>query len=37
MFLQPLSGMSQEDAMSEYITLGKEIISKYGMWEVLWT
>uniref|UniRef100_A0A8C4I8X7 Acyl-CoA binding domain containing 7 n=1 Tax=Dicentrarchus labrax TaxID=13489 RepID=A0A8C4I8X7_DICLA len=24
-------GMSKDDAMSAYITLGKEIISKYGM------
>lgn len=31
LYLLPLSGMSKEDAMSAYITLAKEIISKYGM------
>lgn len=26
-----LSGMSKDDAMTAYITLGKEVIAKYGM------
>lgn len=26
-----LSGMSKDDAMTAYIKLGKEVISKYGM------
>lgn len=27
-----LTGMSTEDAMTEYVTLAKEAIDKYGMW-----
>lgn len=30
-YLHPLTGISKEEAMSSYITLGKEIISKYGL------
>lgn len=29
-FSHTLSGMSQDDAMSDYINLGNEVISKYG-------
>lgn len=31
MFVQTLSGMSQDNAMSDYINLGNGVISKYGI------